>query len=275
MEKSNQLNYYSGKSEDMGEVKTFEEADILIQKLPCDMGIHRNPRKGTLDGPEKILEGLEFHEDVLIDEVFPDEFSLEETHRRIESNTEDFSSYGKPVLSIGGDHSVSFPVIKALKEDNPEMKLVWLDAHLDLKEKVDDHVSHDVIVRELIDNGFSEEEIIFVGVTEIDHDEEEFLEGRDFEIYRPDELEEFLDKEIDGDFYLSVDIDVLKEGKAPGTGYPDGELDIEEVEEVIEKVGPVHADLVEVAPSLDIDGRTIESAQVLVHTLVSELVFES
>lgn len=259
----------------MAKVKTIEEADILIQKLPCDMGIHRNPRKGTLNGPEKILEGLEFHEDVLIDEVFPDEFSLEETHRRIKENSSELAEHGKPVLSVGGDHSVSFPVIKALKDRNPEMKLVWLDSHLDLKEKVDSHISHDVVVRELLDNGFSEEEIIFVGVTEIDHDEEEFLEGRDLEIYRPEELNEFMEKELEGDFYLSVDIDVLEENQAPGTGYPDGELDIEEVEKVIEKVGPVHADLVEVAPSLDINGRTIETAQALVHTLVSELVFES
>lgn len=259
----------------MGEVKTVERTDIIIQKLPSDMGIHRNSRKGTLDAPEKILESLEFHEDVLINEVFPDEFSLEETHRRIEANMKDLSSYEKPILSIGGDHSVSFPTIKALKEENPELKLVWLDSHLDLKEKIDGHVSHDVVVRELLDNGFSEDEIAFVGVTEIDHDEEALLEHHDLEIYRPDELDEFLKKELEGDFYLSVDIDVLEKNFAPGTGYPDGELGIEEVEKVIEKVGPVHADLVEVAPSLDINGRTIESSQALVHTLVSELVFES
>lgn len=259
----------------MGEVKTVKEADLVIHKLPCDIGIHRNPRKGTLNAPEKILKDLEFHEDILIDEVFPDEFSLEETHRRIENNTGQLAEYGKPVLSIGGDHSVSFPIIKALKQDNPEMKLVWLDSHLDLKEKIDDNVSHDVVVRELLNHGFSEEEIFFVGITEIDHDEEEFLEEHDFDIYRPDELDDFMDKELEGEFYLSVDIDVLKKNQAPGTGYPDGELDIEEVKEVIEKVGPVHGDLVEVAPSLDIDGRTIESAQALVHTLISELVFES
>ena len=259
----------------MARVNSPEDSGIVIQKLPCDMGIHRNPRKGTLNAPEKILEGLKFENSVLIDEVFPDEFSLEETHHRIENNTCQLVEYGKPVLSIGGDHSVSFPVIKALKEDNPDMKLVWLDSHLDLKEKVNGHISHDVVVRELLNHGFSEEEIIFVGITEIDHDEKDFLEGHDLDIYRPDELEEFLERDLEGDFYLSVDIDVLTKDQAPGTGYPDGDLDIEEVEEVIEKVRPVHADLVEVAPSLDIDGRTIESAQALTQSLVSELVFES
>lgn len=259
----------------MNQVKTIEKTDILIQKLACDMGIHRNPRKGTLNGPQKILEGLEFETNILIDEVFADEFSLEETHRRIEDNTSELVDYRRPILSIGGDHSVSFPVIKALKEDNPDMKLVWLDSHLDLKEKVDGHVSHDVVVRELLDSGFSDDEIIFVGITEIDHDEDEFLEGHDLDIYRPDELDEFFERGLEGEFYLSVDIDVLDKDFAPGTGYPDGELGIKEVKEVIEEVGPIHADIVEVAPSLDIDGRTVESAQALTQSLVSELVFES
>lgn len=259
----------------MNQVKTIEKTDILIQKLACDMGIHRNPRKGTLNGPQKILEGLEFETNILIDEVFADEFSLEETHRRIEDNTSELIDYRRPILSIGGDHSVSFPVIKALKEDNPDMKLVWLDSHLDLKEKVDGHVSHDVVVRELLDSGFSDDEIIFVGITEIDHDEDEFLEGHDLDIYRPDELDEFFERGLEGEFYLSVDIDVLDKDFAPGTGYPDGELGIKEVKEVIEEVGPIHADIVEVAPSLDIDGRTVESAQALTQSLVSELVFES
>ena len=259
----------------MTQTNSPEQAEVLIQKLACDIGIHRNPRKGTLNGPEKILEGLQFEETVMTDEVFPDEFSLAETHRRIKENTLELENYGRPILSVGGDHSISSPLIKALKERNPDMKLVWLDSHLDLKEKVDGHVSHDVVVRELLESGFSEDEIVFVGITEIDHDEEKFLEGHDLDIYRPEELDEFFERGLEGEFYLSVDIDVLDKELAPGTGYHDGELEIKEVEEVIKKIGPVHADLVEVAPSLDVDGQTIESAQALTQGLVSELVFES
>ncbi len=248
------------------------EADLIIQKLPSDMGIHRNPRKGTLNAPGKILEEYISENNVLIDEVFPNEFSLQETHHKIEENTDEVTEYGKPVLSLGGDHSVSFPVIKALKEDNPSMKLVWLDAHLDLKEKVGDNISHDVVVRELLENGFSESEIYFVGITEIDHDEEEFIQGRDLNIFRYDELEEFK-REFQNDeqpVYLSTDIDVLKEELAPGTGYPDGELELEEVQSVIEKVEPDHADLVEVAPPLD-DGTTLENSRKVLKFIEKEL----
>jgi agmatinase len=247
-----------------------EEAEIIIQKLPCDMGIHRNSRKGTLSAPEKILGGLEFEKTVLVDEVFPDEFDLEETQRRIFSNTHDLAEYGRPVISLGGDHSVSYPILKALKKQNPDLKLVWLDAHLDLKEKVDGNISHDVVVRQLIEEEiFRPEEIYFVGTTEIDHDEEEFLENYDFSIFRPESLDKFME-EFEGEAYLSIDIDVLREEITPGTGYPDGDLGLENVQKIIQSLNISYADLVEVAPSLD-DGRTVKSAQDILEDLIDSI----
>ena len=250
-----------------------EDAELIVQKLPSDMGIHRNPRKGTLKAPEEILKNFEFAQAVLVDEVFPDEFDLENNHRRVEFNTEELLEYGKPLLSIGGDHSVSFPVIKALKRVNPEMQLVWLDSHLDVKEKVGNHVSHDVVVRELLKHGFSEDEIWFVGITRIDDDEEKFIEGSEFHIYRSDEVDEFLRefKQNEQPVYLSVDIDVLSPEEAPGTGYPDGKLSMEQVEKVIGVVKPNFADLVEVAPPFDKDGKTVENARKIL-SLLSETV---
>ncbi|MFB6147789.1 MAG: arginase family protein [Candidatus Nanohaloarchaea archaeon] len=257
----------------MTEVNSPEDAELLVQKLPSDMGIHRNARKGTLNAPGEILEDFEFSLTVMVDEVFPDEFDMEETQDSIEENTSELLEYCKPLLSIGGDHSVSFPVIKEMKQRHPGLQLVWLDAHLDMKEKVDGHVSHDVVPRELLDHGFDPSDVWFVGVTRIDGDEEEFLENHDFNIYRSDEIDEFLREFDPGEqpVYLSVDIDVLEKELAPGTGYPDGELSMEQVEEVIDTVEPSFADLVEVAPPLDQDGKTVEKARRTLGNLESVL----
>lgn len=255
----------------MNSVNSPQDAQIIIQKLPSDMGIHRNPRKGTLDAPDRILEGLEFERPVIVDEVFPDEFDLRETHSRILENTSELAKYGKPIISIGGDHSVSYPVVKALKESNPELKLVWLDSHLDVKEKVRDHNSHDVIVRQMVEEGlFEPEDIYFVGITRIDHDEEDFLEENDFNFYRPEELDSFLEN-FEGEAYLSIDIDVLRAEVAPGTGYPDGKLDLEQVLEVVREVEPEHSDIVEVAPCLDTEGKTVEASRKILRELVESL----
>ncbi len=249
-----------------------EEADFLIQKLPCDMGIHRNPRKGTLNAPEEILNGFSFDGKALVDEVFPDEFNLEETHRRIEENTIDLAEYGKPIISLGGDHSISFPVIKALKEKHPDLQLVWVDSHLDLKEKVGDNISHDVVVRELLSQGFNEDEIWFVGVTKVDEDEKQFLEDHELKVFMHDQIEEFI-KEFGSNEqpnYLSIDIDVLREELAPGTGYPDGELGMEELEKIIQTVEPDHADIVEVSPPFDEEDKTVEKGRKILSCLTAE-----
>mgnify|MGYP002762062604 FL=1 len=255
----------------MTRINSPQDADVLIQKLPSDMGIHRNPRKGTLDGPDRILEDFSTYREMLVEKVFPDEFSLEETQQRIAENTEDLMQYGKPLVSLGGDHSVSFPAVKALKKEMPDLKLVWLDAHLDLKEKVDGHVSHDVVVRELLNSGFSLEEIYFVGTTKVDGDEKEFLEGKEPQIYRSSDIQDFIREFSPGEqpVYLSLDIDVLSEEEAPGTGYPDGELSPEEVSKVVDAVKPSYADLVEVAPSLDTESRTVENSRNLLESIIT------
>ena len=255
------------------ETSKVENADMIIQKLPSDMGIHRIDRKGTLKAPEKILDGFEFDNSVLIDEVFPDEFDLENNHRRIEYNTDEMAEYEKPIISVGGDHSVSFGAIKALKRKNPEMQLVWLDAHLDIKEKVGNHISHDVVMLELLKYGFSDDEIWFVGTTKIDDDEKDFLKNSDFNIYHSDEFDEFL-REFNSSeqpVYLSIDIDVLSEEEAPGTGYTDGELSLNQVLEVIEKSEPDYADLVEVAPPFDENGKTVDNARKIISKIENSI----
>jgi arginase family enzyme len=254
-------------------VNSPQNSDLIFQKLSSDMGIHRNPRKGTLNAPEVLMENFEFEKKVLIEDVFPDEFDLEETHRRIKDNTEDLLQYEKPILSIGGDHSVSFPVIKALKQNYPDLQLVWLDSHLDVKEKVGEHVSHDVVVRQLLENGFEDDEIYLVGVTRTDEDEEKFLENHDLNIHSSEDIEKFL-REFKPDeqpVYLSVDIDVLKQEIAPGTGYPDGELGLDEVKQVITSARPSFADLVEVAPPLDKQDKTVETGREIMKKLAEEL----
>ncbi len=248
-------------------INSAQDAELIIQKLPSDMGIHRNARKGTLNGPSKILEGLGFERTVLVDEVFPNEFSLDETQHKILQNTRELSSYGKPIISVGGDHSVTYPVVKVLKKRHPEMKLLWLDAHLDVKRKVGDNVSHDVLVRQLIEEEiFKPEEIYFIGFTRIDKDEKKYIENKEFNFYKPDEINRFLE-EFDEEAYLSIDIDVLSSDRIQGTGYPDGQLNTQTVLNIIREVQPYHGDIVEVAPSLD-KGNTVKTAKEVLQVLV-------
>jgi Arginase/agmatinase/formimionoglutamate hydrolase, arginase family len=224
------------------------EAEILVQKLPCDMGIHRTGRKGTLKAPEVLLEDAELESRVHVSEVFPDEFDLEETHRRIQRHTREMLGYDTPLLSVGGDHSVSYPVLKAVKQHQPDLSLVWLDAHLDAKRPVDERTSHDVVVRRLVEEGvFKPRDIFCIGTTRIDEDEKDL--SSKLNVYRPADIPEAADA-VNGPVYVSFDIDAVD---VSGTGYPDGELSLGECRELVRQLDVRHADLVEAAPPLDRD----------------------
>lgn len=255
----------------MEETNTVQDADLILQKIPSDSGIHRNARKGTLNAPKRILEeSLETDKRVIIDEVFPDEFNLKETHQRIRKNTKDLLNHGKPIISVGGDHSVSFEKIKATKEEFEDIKLVWLDSHLDVKEKVNDHISHDVLARELIEQEvFSPEEVYFVGAKRIDHDEKKFVGEKDIKVFKPNEAVEKA-KEIDSEVYVSLDIDVLDDSVAPGTGYPDGVMQKQEILEILDSLKFRFGDLVEVAPCLDRENKTLETSRDLLAKMIEE-----
>lgn len=224
------------------------EAQILLVKLPCDMGVHRTGRKGTLNAPHELLEKLNLSCSFHVSEVFPDEFDLEETHRRIQRHTKEMLEYEKPLLSVGGDHSVSYPVLKEVKHQQPDLSLVWLDAHLDAKQPVDGHTSHDVVVRRLVeDDIFDPEEIFYVGATKVDEDEKDL--HSELKVFRPGNVSEAAGS-ISGPVYVSFDIDAVD---ISGTGYPDGELSLDECHDLIRDLDVRHADLVEAAPPLGRD----------------------
>jgi arginase family enzyme len=224
------------------------EAEVLIQKLPCDMGIHRTGRKGTLNAPSTLLEDSELESQVHVSEVFPDEFDLKETHRRIQQHTRDILGYNTPLLSIGGDHSVSYPVLREVKRRQPNLSLVWLDSHLDAKQPVDGHTSHDVVVRKLIEKSvFHPQEIFCAGTTQIDEDEKDL--SAEINVFGPEGVSKAADK-VSGPVYISFDIDAVD---ISGTGYPDGELSIDECRRLVEDLDVQHADLVEAAPPLNHD----------------------
>jgi arginase family enzyme len=243
------------------------EAEVLIQKLPCDMGIHRTSRKGTLNAPSNLLEDGEIESQVHVSEVFPDEFDLEETHRRIQRHTKRMLEYNAPLLSVGGDHSVSYPVLKEVKRHQPNLSLVWLDSHLDAKQPVDGHTSHDVVVRKLVEESvFDPEEIFCVGTTQVDEDEEDL--GSQLGVFGREGISEVADV-ASGPVYVSFDIDAVD---ISGTGYPDGELSVDECRRLVKDLDVRHADLVEAAPPL---GRDVVVAGRKALNLLSKGLAES
>lgn len=133
-------------------------------------------------------------------------------------------SNGK-VLSVNGDHSCSYPLIKEFSKKNKEFKLVIFDAHPDVE--VDTGiVSHEDYLRNLIDEGIVKGENVYLfGIRTFSRTEYDYLVSKKVNFYSITDV--LNDKKkikgvlesVTGDVYLSIDIDVLDPDDAPGTYY--------------------------------------------------------
>lgn len=210
-----------------------------------------------------------------IKEFLVENSNLEETHSQI------FEQAAKLELTntvfIGGDHSITYSLVKAfcLKTKNPG--LVIFDAHPDLMPSFKP-ATHDNYLRMLIEEGIiNPENVVLVGIRAIDKQELDFLQKNKIKYLAMDKLHE--DKEsilhimeflrnFDS-VYLSLDIDVVDPVFAPGTGYCEvGGLSSRELIHCLQKLRLLKnikwIDVVEINPDKDVNNMTIQLGAKLV-----------
>ena len=164
----------------------------------------------------------------------------------------------KKYFFFGGDHSISYPLVKGILEKNPGIKLLVFDAHPDLMESMVEP-THEEWLRALVEDGFPTENILLVGIRKysknVDISEIEFAKEKNIQIIYSDEIENkknILDRFVSfGKIYFSLDIDVLDEKVFSSTGYPEKDgLNEKEFFELIDLVVSCKnlfwADLVEI-----------------------------
>jgi agmatinase len=164
------------------------------------------------------------------------------------------------ILAVGGDHSISYPLVFAFKERYPDGKLIVFDAHPDCEVHTETP-THEDWLRMLIEGGvIKPEDVFLVGTRKITKREQEFMKKHGLEIYK--EV-----PELGAPLYLSIDIDVLDPSVCSGFYFKEpGGLKIDELKSMIEDLKPnvKFADIVEVLP----DDKTIEVARQLVSIFI-------
>lgn len=231
---------------------------MKIIKIPAINGLGKT--KGTEDGPEKIVEEGE-KIPIDIDNVEEQERKIYEFVKKIE---------GK-VIFIGGDHSISYPITKAIFENNKDMKMIILDAHPDLMPPMQ-NPTHEEWLRASIINGIKEKDIMLIGIRNIDKVEKNNKINKilikDIKNSR-EKIEEFVG---DSPVYLSIDIDFFDKSVAPATGYPEDngakkQEGLKLIREILEISKVKWADIVEVNPHLKGAEKTILLAKEILETL--------
>ncbi|MEC0213215.1 agmatinase [Paenibacillus ehimensis] len=183
---------------------------------------------------------------------------------------------GKFPLGLGGEHLVSWPVIQEVYKKYPDLALIHIDAHADLREQYEgEPLSHSTPVRKaaLLMGG---KNVYQFGIRS--GSREEFKFGREninfypFEVLEP--LKKVLPELAGRPVYLTIDIDVLDPMCAPGTGTAEaGGITSKELLAAIHEMAAselnfVGADLVEVAPAYD----PTEQTQIVASKLIREML---
>ncbi len=260
--------------------------DIVIIGVPTDEGIRRNGgRVGAAQAPDQIrkylkkltpFSGTEQQPDISTVKIYDHGNitgkTLEEIHLTATATALDYSSRGCFVISIGGGHDITYPIVKGLHQSqHQQLGLINIDAHLDVRPKRNNLHHSGSSFRLLL-----EEEIIdptrFVefGIQPFSAAKEHCDWTTDqgasvlfYDTIRSKNVETTLNESLEqiGKCYLSFDIDSIRSADAPGCSAPSpigfSADEALEICLIAAKSGQLMGfDIVEVNPLFDVDSRT-------------------
>lgn len=163
------------------------------------------------------------------------------------------------LITLGGDHSITFPIVKALNKFHPKIDILHFDAHPDLyDELLEDKFSHASPFARIMENGLAER-LVQIGIRTLNSHQKQQAEKFDVEII---EMKNFNTSKIpnfENPVYISLDMDAFDPAFAPGVSHQEpGGLTSRQVIEIIQNIDQkiTGADIVEYNPKQDVRDMT-------------------
>ena len=277
------------------------KADVAIVGIPFDSGVSYRP--GARFGPSHVRESSRllrpynpatdtspFAQQQVADagDIAVNPFIISEAVDTIEAEAAKLLSTGAKLMTIGGDHTIALPLLRALHAIHGPIAVVHFDAHLDTwNTYFGVETTHGTPFRRASEEGLIDMTAsMHVGIRgplysagDLSDDERlgfHVVSCRDVELNGLDYALQAIKKRVgDRPTYVSVDIDVLDPGHAPGTGTPEaGGLTSRELLEMMRVFGSMNlisADVVEVAPAYDHAQITGIAAAHVTYELISAM----
>jgi len=284
------------------ELRDVSRCDIAILGIPFDAGTSYRP--GARFGPQSIRQAsrhlrTQYHpsydtepfvEQQVADagDISCNPFNIEEAVGQIQMAATEMLGKVDSIISLGGDHTIALPLLRAVNHFHGPVALVHFDAHLDTWDTYfGAPYTHGTPFRRAAEEKlFLDHASMHVGIRgplysrdDLDNDEE-----LGFKVVHCDEFQkEGLDhvasriKERVGDnpMYLSIDIDVLDPAHAPGTGTPEiagiSSRELLGVLREFDGLNIISADVVEVSPAYDHAELTSLAAATIVYEIINLL----
>jgi len=199
--------------------------------------------------------------------------TIDDTLLGISKYADKFVNDGKIPIILGGEHSLSYPFVKACKKKHPGLGFVVLDAHMDMREEFrDEKNSHACISRHVIEELTGK--YVSIGIRSGAREEYDYVRENKIRMFTAEDvhsegiekvISEFRDY-IKGPVYLSIDMDAIDPAYAPALGTPEPYgITPRDVRAVISCLAPqiVGFDLVEIAPAYDSGGTALLGAKLV------------
>ena len=268
-----------------------KKARYAVLPLPYDGTV--SFQTGTRNGPRAIISASQQVE--LFDEEYAKEFTAagvmtcepvapemagpKEMHESVYQAAKQVVAKRKFLIALGGEHSLTSGLVRAVKEKHKKLSVLQIDAHADLREEYEGTpYSHASVMRRVVEMGVP---VVAVGIRNYSLEEHKFMKKAGIEPISVRELRMNVDwiqevmERLTDNVYVTIDIDGFDPAYAPGTGTPEpGGMDWFQVTDLLRATAMfkniVAADVVEVLP-LPGNAQTEFLAAKLIYKLIAHI----
>ena len=281
------------------QLSEVSDVDVAIVGVPFDTGVSYRP--GARFGPNHVRESSRllrpynpaanvspFATQQVVDagDIAANPFDIEEAISSIHKSYDQLSERAKKIVTIGGDHTITLPILRSLKAKHGAISVVHFDAHLDTWDSYfGADYTHGTTFRRASEEGLLDPEgCMHIGIRGPLYAAKDLTDDKalGFQIFSSVEFQDLgVNAAIEKmkarvgkrPVYISIDIDVLDPAHAPGTGTPEaGGLTSRELLSVLRATAGMNvigADIVEVAPAYDHAQITGIAASHVMYELIS------
>ena len=278
-----------------------DELDAAVIGVPFDIGTSNRPgarfgprgirSESVLLRPYNMATRAAPFDSLRIDDlgdVATNPYNVADSMERIRAFYAPLLDAGLTTVSMGGDHTIVLPILRAMAHQHGPVGLVHVDAHTDINDSMfGERIAHGTPFRRAVEEGLLDgARVAQIGVRGTGYQADDFDWSRQ-QGFRVVQVEECWHRSLEplmaevraqlgtGPVYLSFDIDGLDPSFAPGTGTPEiGGLTIWQGIEIIRGcrgLNLVGCDVVEVAPIYDVSGTTSLVAANLLYEMLCVL----
>jgi agmatinase len=271
-----------------GAVKKRQEYDIAILGVPFDE--KSSFLKGPAKGPQSIRAvstdkainawtepGINLEEDAVVGDLGDVDVSGDflEVFTRVEEKVLSILKAGVVPVVLGGDHSITYPVVKAFSRHYKHLDALHFDAHPDLYDELyGDRYSHACPFARILEDGLIQN-LVQVGIRAATGEHRRKASEYGIRMVEMKDLPDILRLEFKNPLFISFDMDALDPAFAPGVSHHEpGGLSTRQVIQTLHALQAkiVGLDLVEVNPERDREGITAAAAVKIIMEVMGKIV---